>query len=76
VLYVFILIKQQVYFSFHALQERVSRWIKPPTPSFLLGALTDLTKGKAELLAENVLLRNQLIILRRRLKRPVYWLLG
>ena len=32
----------------------------------------NLTRGKAELLAENVLLRHQLIILRRQIKRPVY----
>jgi hypothetical protein len=31
-----------------------------------------LTRGKAELLAENALLRQQLIILRRQVKRPVY----
>jgi putative transposase len=34
--------------------------------------LADLTRGKAELLAENALLRQQLIILRRQIKRPVY----
>lgn len=32
----------------------------------------DLTKSKSELLAENALLRQQLIILRRQVKRPVY----
>ena len=31
-----------------------------------------MTRGKAELLAENALLRHQLIILRRQIKRPVY----
>jgi len=36
------------------------------------GTLADLTRGKAELLAENALLRHQLIILRRQVKRPVY----
>jgi putative transposase len=38
----------------------------------LLGTLTDLARGKSELLAENALLRQQLIILRRQVKRPVY----
>src|SRR6266436_524140 len=69
---VFISIKQRVFFSFHAIQGRFSRWIKPPTTSFLLGTFADLTRGKAELLAENALLRHQLIILRRQVKRPVY----
>ena len=65
-------IKQGVCFRFHALQERVSRWIKPSTTSFVLGMLADLTRGKAELLAENVLVRVPLIILRRQVKRPAY----
>src|SRR5258708_18698530 len=45
---------------------------QPPTTSLLLGTLADLTRGKSELLAENALLRHQLIILRRQIKRPVY----
>ncbi len=65
-------IKQRVSFCFHALQERVLRWMKPPTTSLVFGTLADLTRGKAELLAENALLRHQLLILRRQVKRPVY----
>ena len=38
----------------------------------VVGALVDLTRGKAELLAENALLRHQLLILHRQVKRPVY----
>jgi putative transposase len=72
VLCVFSSIKQRVCFCFHVLQERVLRWIKPPTTSLVLGTLADLTRGKAELLAENALLRHQLIIFRRQIKRPVY----
>jgi len=72
VLCVFISIKRRVCFSFHSLQERFSRWIKPPTASLLLSTLADMTRGKSELLAENALLRHQLIILRRQIKRPVY----
>src|SRR4051812_9950002 len=68
----FTLIKQRVSFSFHALQECFSRWIKPSTTALLLGTLVDMTRGKSELLAENALLRHQLIILRRQIKRPVY----
>ena len=70
-LYVFSLIQQCVSLSFHQLQERALRWIKPVTTSFVLGTLADLTRGKAELLAENALLRQQLIILRRQVKHPV-----
>jgi putative transposase len=71
VLCVFSLIKQCVSLSFHLLQERALRWIKPVTTSFVLGTLADLTRGKAELLAENALLRQQLIFLRRQVKHPV-----
>jgi putative transposase len=64
--------KRQVFFSFHTLQVCFLAWIKPSPTSLLLGTLTDLTRGKAELLAENALLRHQLIILRRQIKHPIY----
>jgi putative transposase len=48
-------IKHQLFLSFHVLQERVSRWITPPTTSLVLGTLADLGKGKSELIAENAL---------------------
>ena len=38
----------------------------------VLGMLTDILKGKSELIAENALLRQQLTILHRQIKRPVY----
>jgi putative transposase len=46
-------------------------WTKPDTTSLLLGTLTDLSRSKSELVAENALLRQQLIILRRQVKRLV-----
>jgi hypothetical protein len=67
-----IIIKQPVCLSFHALQKRFLCWVKPPTTSFLLGTLADFARGKSELIGENVLLRQQLIILHRQIKRPVY----
>ncbi len=65
-------IKQRVCYHFHLLQERVLRWIKPSTTSLVFGTLADLTRGKSELLAENALLRQQLIILRRQIKQPTF----
>ena len=44
--------------------------MKPRSTSLLLGTITDLAKGKSELLVENALLRQQLIILHRHVKRP------
>jgi predicted transcriptional regulator len=37
-----------------------------------LGTLADLTRSKSELIAENALLRQQLIMLKRQVKRPAY----
>ena len=51
------------------LQEHLKRWIKPAT-SVLISALSDLTRSRTDLVIENALLRQQLIILKRQLKRP------
>ncbi len=69
---VFSSIKQRVCFILHAFQEGVLRQIKALTTSLVFSTLADLTRDKAELVAENALLRHQLIILRRQMKRPVY----
>jgi putative transposase len=52
------------------LHSRFLRWMKPLSTSLPLGTLTDLSRSKPELIAENALLRQQLIILRRQVKRP------
>jgi putative transposase len=54
----------------HALSSRISHWTKPLVTSLPLATLTDLGRSKSELIAENALLRQQLIILRRQVKRP------
>jgi putative transposase len=54
----------------HALSSRFTRWTKPHISSLPLATLTDLDRSKSELIAENALLRQQLIILRRQVKRP------
>ena len=68
---VFISIKHLVCSCFHILQDGFLRWTRPLNTSLLLGALADLARWKSELVAENALLRQQLIILRRQSKRPV-----
>jgi putative transposase len=55
-----------------ALSSRLTRWTKPLGASLPLATLTDLGRSKSELLAENALLRQQLIILRREVKRPTF----
>jgi len=54
----------------HALSSGFARWTKPLRTSLLLATLTDLGRSKSELIAENALLRHQLIILKRQVKRP------
>ena len=53
-----------------ALSSCFTRWTKPPTSSLPLQTLADLSRSKSELVAENALLRQQLIILKRQVKRP------
>ena len=53
-----------------SLHHRFVAWGKPDTTSLLLGTLIDLSRSKSQLVAENALLRQQLIILRRQVKRP------
>ena len=48
----------------------LKQWIKPATATIVTGALSDLTRSRADLIAENVMLRQQLIVLKRQVKRP------
>ena len=52
-----------------SISQRITRtfktWTKPATPSQVLGTLSDLYRSKAELMAENALLRQQLIVISR-----------
>ena len=68
---VLISIKHLVCSGFHMLRHGFLCWTRPLNTSLLLGTLADLARGKSELVAENVLLRQQLIILRRQSNRPV-----
>ncbi|MGZ9164025.1 MAG: hypothetical protein ACXW4U_02500 [Anaerolineales bacterium] len=52
------------------LQERIKSWIKPATPVLIINLLSDLTHSRTDLIVENALLRQQLIILKRQVKRP------
>jgi transposase InsO family protein len=54
----------------HTLSSRLTHWTKPLVASLPLATLTDLGRSKSELIAENVLLRQQVIILKRQVKRP------
>jgi len=49
---------------------RILAWTKPAASGQVLGTFADLARSKSELMAENALLRQQLIVLRRSVKRP------
>ena len=46
------------------------RFTKPASPNLVTGTLADLPRSCAELLAENAMLRQQLIVLRRNTNTP------
>ena len=54
-----------------AAEQRLLAWLKPATGTPVGGTLGDLARTKAELLAENAFLRQQLVVLRRQFQRPV-----
>ena len=53
-----------------ALRDCLARWTRPTTSSVVLGTAADLVRSKPELVADNALLRQQLIVLGRTTKRP------
>jgi putative transposase len=63
-------ITRLISFCLQSLHNRFVSWTKPSNSALLLGTLTDFSRSKSELVAENALLRQQLIILRRHMKRP------
>jgi putative transposase len=51
-------------------KQHFKQWTKPVTATLVTGALSDITRSRADLVAENVMLRQQLIVLNRQVKRP------
>jgi putative transposase len=49
-------------------EQRFKRWTKPSGKSLVTGTLIDVTRSKRDLIAENALLRQQLIIFKRQTK--------
>ena len=57
-------------FALQALRHRLLAATKPAAPTLIAGAIADLARSKGELVAENALLRQQLVVLKRSVKRP------
>lgn len=63
-------IKSWVLHVVQKIEQRFKQWTKPNHGSLVAGTLADVTRSKGELIAENALLRQQVIILQRQTKRP------
>ena len=53
-------------------QKLIKHWTKPAPPSLIIGLFSDLTRSRTNLVVENALLRQQLIVLNRQVKRPQF----
>src|SRR6478752_2997401 len=53
-----------------ALRQRLITATKPADEAVVAGALADLVRSRPALVAENAFLRQQLLVLRRSIKRP------
>jgi transposase InsO family protein len=51
-------------------KQRLKQWTKPVSASLVTGALSDVSRSRTDLIAENLILRQQLIVLKRQVKRP------
>ena len=57
-------------FIFHWTKNQIKTFTKPPVGKIVIGAFSDINTTRADLIAENALLRRQLIIIKRKIKRP------
>jgi putative transposase len=65
-------LRQRVQHGVDAIRTPASRWTKPCSLALATGLATDLTRSRGELLLENALLRHQVLVLRRTVKRPTF----
>jgi putative transposase len=63
-------LKQMFTISIDAIRKHISAWTKPAASSVVLSGVQNLARSKPQLVAENALLRQQLIVLHRTIKRP------
>lgn len=52
-------------------QKRIKFWTKPAISVLIIGVLSNLTHSHTDLVVENALLRQQLIMRKRQIKRPL-----
>ena len=56
--------------SLQWLNQRLQEWSRPTDGRAVLDTVSDLMRPRSELVLENVLLRQQVIVLHRQVKRP------
>ena len=52
------------------MKQHLKQWSKPAFPGMAVGSLSDLRRSRKDLIIENAILRQQLIVLNRQVKRP------
>jgi hypothetical protein len=62
--------KTVVMKSLKWVEHQLQQWTKPATASSGLAIAKDMLRSKSELVLENTLLRQQVIVLQRQVKRP------
>jgi putative transposase len=55
---------------FFWLQEQIKHRTQPAAPALVSSLLSDITRSRSDLIVENALIRQQLIVLNRQIKRP------
>ncbi len=65
-------LRSRIFNAVRHVGERIQEMVKPDTVSLLAGAARDAVRSKAQLIAENALLRHQLIIVQRQVKHPQF----
>jgi hypothetical protein len=52
------------------MKQHLKQWSKPAFPSMAVESRSDLRRSRKDLIIENAILRQQLIVLNRQVKRP------
>jgi putative transposase len=66
----FSLARDHMHSLSQVVKQRLRQWTRPGNHALVLNGAMDLTRSKSELALENMLLRQQLIVLQRKAKRP------
>jgi hypothetical protein len=66
----FSLVHDYLHSLVQAVKRHLRQWTRPDNHDLVLNTALDLTCSKSEPLLENMLLRQQLIVLKRQAKRP------